>query len=447
MYSESGKRRSWQHIDYEFNPDPTINKKVPGLGFYSQQMVNNGTRPRLESICYGFYEEEPKWLHVKKVTSRVYDQEDDTKFIESQVEYEYNTKNQQIARIISTDRESQKTITSYKYPVDYPDRYQTPDHPVSDYNVVINEMTKRHMIAVPIETQVWQQKAGESEKLLSATITTFQFVSKPSGFNFWQFNMNYPASNIYRKYTMILPSQVLQLNTNTALNSYQASTLDANGNFSYQTSSFTSELMVNGYDEQGNALEVQSRNNQPMSTVMGYSSTTHKNILPIAQIANANHNQVAYTSFEAADNEGNWLFSGFTTEAKTGEHSYSGTVQSQAGLSDLPYKVSFWVKGSGAVINGNNVPASSDWTYYEILLSNPGQIQITTGSAKIDELRLHPASAQMTTYTYRPLVGVTSTSDQNSRSTYQDYYEQGWLKAIRDQNQHLLRTYHYHYKQ
>lgn len=64
----------------------------------------------------------------------------------------------------------------------------------------------------------------------------------------------------------------------------------------------------------------------------------------------------------------------------------------------------------------------------------------------IDELRLYPFAAQMTTYTYEPLIGITSQCDANNKITYYEYDSFGRLKTIRDQDRNVIKTMDYQYQ-
>jgi len=52
----------------------------------------------------------------------------------------------------------------------------------------------------------------------------------------------------------------------------------------------------------------------------------------------------------------------------------------------------------------------------------------------IDELRLFPTDAQMSTFTYDPLVGMTSQTDPNGITTYYKYDSFGRLEYVKDNN-------------
>jgi len=57
-----------------------------------------------------------------------------------------------------------------------------------------------------------------------------------------------------------------------------------------------------------------------------------------------------------------------------------------------------------------------------------------------------PYSAQMTSYTYDPVIGVTSMTDPRGKTTYFEYDEFNRLKSTKDNELHLLNDYQYHYK-
>jgi YD repeat-containing protein len=54
--------------------------------------------------------------------------------------------------------------------------------------------------------------------------------------------------------------------------------------------------------------------------------------------------------------------------------------------------------------------------------------------------------AQVTTYTYNPLVGMTSQTDAKSNTTYYEYDSFQRLKTVRDQSGNVVRNYCYNYK-
>jgi YD repeat-containing protein len=67
--------------------------------------------------------------------------------------------------------------------------------------------------------------------------------------------------------------------------------------------------------------------------------------------------------------------------------------------------------------------------------------------AELNKIRQAFPSALVTTYTYKPLVGMTSQTDANGRTTYYEYDLFGRLKLIKDKNGNILKTFDYKYQQ
>jgi len=179
---------------------------------------------------------------------------------------------------------------------------------------------------------------------------------------------------------------------------------------------------------------------------------------PIAKVTAAAVNQVAYTSFEA-NGGGSWTIPSGTrdnTTAITGSSSYNlsnGGVSRSGLTSSTTYIVSYWSKtGSSYTVTGNtgftqgktiSINGGS-WTYFEHTVTGVSTVTIT-GGGDIDELRLYPSGALMTTYSYTPLLGMTSQCDVDNRVSYYTYDVLGRLKYIRDQDGNILKTIDYHY--
>ena len=67
---------------------------------------------------------------------------------------------------------------------------------------------------------------------------------------------------------------------------------------------------------------------------------------------------------------------------------------------------------------------------------------------KIDLLRNHTSmsNAMVTTYTYDPLIGITSQTDPAGITTNYEYDDFGRLESVKDHNGDIVKAYDYHYK-
>ncbi|MDH7459630.1 RHS repeat protein [Chitinophagaceae bacterium 26-R-25] len=77
------------------------------------------------------------------------------------------------------------------------------------------------------------------------------------------------------------------------------------------------------------------------------------------------------------------------------------------------------------------------------ILDNPSSDQVLR--AELDKLRTI-SGALVTTYTYSPLIGITSQTDPNGRTTYFEYDTMGRLALIKDQDGNIVKTFEYNYK-
>jgi hypothetical protein len=315
--------------------------------------------------------------------------------------YQYNAYSQ-LAKSLSKNSKGVTKSTEVSYPGDY-----------STTGDVLQDMRNRNMVDVPIEQ-----------------------ISKTN---------NMVTGGIYNLYAshdnMVTPNKVYALDINAPVSltpSAPTNTMDSR----YST------RMVFSYNADGNLVTAQKFNDVNNAYIWDYARG-----YPIAEVQNAAVSDVAYTSFEA-DGTGGWIVPGSTrvSGAITGRKSYSLAIGSciATGLnSSTVYIVSYWsnsgqyaVQGSISSLQGRTV---NGWTYFEHKVTGVSAASVT-GGGNIDELRLYPSAAQMTTYTYDPLIGTTSQCDINNRITYYEYDGLGRLRLIKDQDGNIIKTLEYHYK-
>ncbi|MBO9204677.1 MULTISPECIES: RHS repeat domain-containing protein [Niastella] len=277
-----------------------------------------------------------------------------------------------------------------------------------------------------------EQAEYRNDKLLSAAFTKFDFGSNPAG--------------------KLFPVKRQQISLATPSSSFSAATVSGSGII--KDSRYIDELSYtfNG----GNLNQVIARDGIAQTWLWDYLHTT-----PIAKVTNARLSEVAYTSFENGENEGNWIISDGSrnsTNKITGQQSYdltSGKTITAAPVAGKQYLISYWATGALTVsANGITVPANNTglakggWTYYEHILPNTtSAVTVSGNGASIDELRLYPTDAEIETYCHVPMVGIITSCDKDSRIARYEYDALGRLVVIRDQDGNIVKTYKYHYKQ
>jgi len=97
----------------------------------------------------------------------------------------------------------------------------------------------------------------------------------------------------------------------------------------------------------------------------------------------------------------------------------------------LQATVGSWKLYTGVIANPTNSNLINSTSF-------PITITGTSGGNKIDELRLYPQTASMTTTSYEPLFGPSSTCDERNNITYYQYDAMGRLKVTTDINGNIL---------
>jgi hypothetical protein len=210
-------------------------------------------------------------------------------------------------------------------------------------------------------------------------------------------------------------------------------------------------IVFGGYDNSGNIIQMSKKDDQQLTYIWD-----HAKSLVIAEVKNAPASEVAYTSFEA-DSKGNWTYAGtpITTEgAITGTKCYwpneTGVIYKSGLNPTTTYIVSYWSKGGEYLINYTTTPVkvgrtSKGWTYYEHEVVTSNGLIVIYGEGLIDEVRLYPKGATMSTFTWTPLIGMTTQCDPNSKILYYEYDNLNRLRIIRDQDDNILKKICYNY--
>jgi hypothetical protein len=221
-------------------------------------------------------------------------------------------------------------------------------------------------------------------------------------------------------------------------------------------------------DLKKNALEVSYENGLRYKSQLWDTRIDQK----IAEVDNARLADIAYTSFEglnynANNDKGGWTFdtsyvgkfdpaTNYVLEAITGKYLYKLNTSTSNKISIAinsaqNYVLSFWadlppvVKCGGTTLTMTvSKTARNNFRLYSTIISNPfvsppvsmiltieGTTTVSTAGF-IDELRLYPQGASMTTTAYDPLIGIITSCDARNNIIYTDYDAQGRPTRTRD---------------
>jgi len=279
----------------------------------------------------------------------------------------------------------------------------------------------------------------QSRHIITPVIEQYTQYSNPDGSNLRTVEANFTSYKPLQPFVDV----VYKCDIPAALTDFSTATITA-ANTTID-SRYNPQVTYDSYDGTGNPLQSHKRDDIRHSYIWDY-----KNSYPIAEVVNATSDAVAYTSFES-DGTGGWDFApGYIINngsSITGSKNGSGKFTKTVPLGN--YVASLWASGSVSV-NGLGISSimtskkDPSWKYYEWKLSNVSSIEVQGNN--LDEVRLYPANAQMTTYTYDPLIGITSQCDMNNKITYYEYDGLGRLKDIKDQDGNIIKTVEYHYK-
>ncbi|MET0464122.1 MAG: DUF5977 domain-containing protein [Chitinophagaceae bacterium] len=243
------------------------------------------------------------------------------------------------------------------------------------------------------------------------------------------------------------------------VNSILQTTLQTDYNSSFYPAAVKKSILNNALQTEGEITQYDSYGNiQEVKEKDLYSSFVIDTSLNqiIAGVQNARVTDIAYTSFETG-NKGGWSYNGTiaASTVPTGNNYFDLTTSntlSKAVTSGKTYIVSYWRNNSaafsiaGGTSAGYNTKAGPDgWYYHEHFITTNTTTIIISGTGRIDEVRLYPKGSLMTTYTFEPLIGMTSQCDPNNRIAYYEYDVLNRVSLIRDQDKNILKKFCYNY--
>lgn len=218
-------------------------------------------------------------------------------------------------------------------------------------------------------------------------------------------------------------------NNNGFPNTYLVGTTRYNGNtqvkqqlfnYNFLTSNLASWNSYSSYMPSSNA-------GKPVSLFYDYNAS-----YPTAKIENASSGSTSSNEFyfEGFEQSG-WGTNVTTGGAHTGNAFFSSSSFSPAFTkpNSRNYMIQYWHLSGGV------------WNFNETTYAN-GMIL----SGPLDDIRIFPSDGLMTTYTYNPLIGITSQTDPSGKSLIYKYDGLNRLLTILDQDQNVLQQYDYQYR-
>jgi|GEM_PF-1475839 len=107
------------------------------------------------------------------------------------------------------------------------------------------------------------------------------------------------------------------------------------------------------------------------------------------------------------------------------------------------YQVPFIVPNSRGYAVDYRYFQNGKWNFRSRSFQN--NMTLSDGDA-IDEVRVYPLGSQMSTYTYSPLVGMTSKTDSKGMTEFYEYDSFQRLRFIKDSEGNIIKAFDYHYK-
>ncbi|WEK34901.1 MAG: hypothetical protein P0Y53_20630 [Candidatus Pseudobacter hemicellulosilyticus] len=344
--------------------------------------------------------------------------------VTAETDYTYSPNNFSVRTISKQDSKGDITGSTTYYVADY------------EAAGTLDAMKKANILNVPLSVNTWKRKTGQTDNTLTKAVVTEYMKTANGDFK---------------------PVQIYQ----SRLASPLAATIANAANFD--------ALNLKGYSYLKPVSAIRYIGELPVEQVSNEGGATscnlydYNNKLVVAQAVNARVNEIRYTSFEA-DNKGGWSYPAVGVSAsgyfRTGSKCYDlgvgGPIVTSLEMDNKPIVISVWATGTqltvqtpGTVAPAHIGPTINGWTYYEFQIPDIGQITTLSvqGNGLIDELRLYPARSTMTTYTHQPGIGITSQTDQNSRTIYHRYDTFGREIEVRDEYFNLIKAYQYNFKQ
>lgn len=346
--------------------------------------------------------------------------------------YEYNGNGHLFITKDSTKNSNGDSYeTTYKYPLDITD----PSEAFISSNV-LNKMIDNYMV-----DKVLIKEIEHNSNLIKGEITSYD-----------SFNGN--EDQIYQKSIRVLEDE-----------------------------NYSKKLNYEKYDDYGNIIQYNKENDIHTSFIWGYNNT-----LPIAKCINSVSSEIGYSSFENFEGNGwshenliinyNDTHTGEAVVRVANEGSEFGPTHvfpiDEGSEPNRGYKLSVWSKSEQANSAYLHIEIEDLWsTHKREYNSGSGQLELLEVELTVDEIEPYlgtgknvkayignssitpayfddlcflPSDAQMETYTYDLLIGMTSAERLSNITDYFEYDNFGRLQYTYDDQKYIKEKFSYNYK-
>lgn len=327
-----------------------------------------------------------------------YDQSDVTKYVESRTNYQYNNITHQQPSIIQTiDSKGIEHRTVKKYPADYLNTTGT-----STGHQVLDNMLSRNMQGALVES--WD------EKISNNTVTASELT-------------------IYKQLASgdIVLDEQRKLEILSPITNFSPVTFS--NNQIIHDSRYRNAVKFNSYDNSSNLLQYTAGSNPPVSIFWD-----KEGIYPIAKIINSTY------ALQSGNEVKEFYFQNFEEDAA------ASAIKAHTGKKcnyNRSFIVNFTKPNARKYLLTWFQWNGSSWVFNKETYTGN---KTFSSSEYVDDIRVFPEDAELTTYTYEPLVGVTSMTDPKGQTTFYQYDTYNRLQVIRDQDNNIVKTYQYNYK-
>jgi len=412
-----------------FNPKPANYSQATSY-YCNPPLTEFG---RLKPVVYYNFTD---YTYLSSDTTRVYNASDQTKYVQTWNNYQFDPATYQLTQLESINSKGD----TLKQNVTYANDYTTIKGATGTALVGLQNLQLKNIVSAPIEEITERKDAGTSSWVaVKAVLSTYK-----------------PA--------LPVRDSVYEMRSVVPVTGFVNSSVGASG--LVKDSHYQPVLSFDKYDANGSIVQERKVGDAAHTYIWSYTAINmpYNNTFPVAEVINADSSDVAYTNFESypisGNVSGNWVYSNTANitdaTAPMGAQCFNVSSSNKLVKSGLNtgtiYIVSLWAKsGTSVTLSGGTVSNTSTgnpksgWQYHEYQVSGASSVTIS-GSGYIDEVRLYPVNALMSSYTYIPLVGIASKCDSKNNITYYNYDSVGRLSYIQDQNRNIVKSYNYNYQ-